>query len=66
MMKNTRKNKGLPLAKAKPDEFPIYSLQSRVAARALAEQKNKEKFTLVIRFVSPNGDVTYGPTFEIK
>lgn len=64
-MKNPRKEKLLPVAGPRPNDFPLYSLESRAAARAIVERKGKKKRLLVVQFVSPNGDITDGPTFEV-
>ena len=60
-MNNAGKQQRLPVAEVKPGDFPLGSLESRVAARALAERKSKPKRVLQIRFLSPDGTVTDGP-----
>jgi hypothetical protein len=42
----------------RPGDFPIGSLESRAAARALVESKGKkEAFRIVVRFIKPDGSV---------
>jgi hypothetical protein len=50
-MNNTGKVQLLPVAEVKPGDFPLGSLESRVAARALAERKNETKCVFSIRFM---------------
>lgn len=50
-MNNARKMQPLPVAKVKPGDFPLGSLESRVAARAIAERKNDEKCVYQIQFI---------------
>ena len=40
-----------------PEDFPLGSLESRVAARALAEHKNEPERRIVIRFGDGRVDV---------
>lgn len=60
-MNNTGKQQSLPVAEVKPGDFPLGSVESRAAARALAERKRKTKRIIQIRFVSPDGTATDGP-----
>ena len=60
-MHNTGEQQPLPVAEVKPGDFPLGSLESRAAARALVERKSKPKRIIQIRFLSPDGTVTDGP-----
>lgn len=60
-MHNTGEQQPLPVAEVKPGDFPLGSLESRAAARTLAERKSKPKRVLQIRFVSPDGSIEDGP-----
>jgi hypothetical protein len=64
-MNNTRKEQPLPGAEVKPSDFPLCSVESRAAVRALAERKSKPKRIIQIRFVSPDGTATDGPRFVL-
>jgi hypothetical protein len=65
-MNNAGKKQMLPVAEElKPGDFPLCSVESREAARALAERKSKPKRIIQIRFVSPDGTATDGPRFVL-
>jgi len=52
-MNNTGKQQPLPVAELKPGDFPLGSVESRAAARMLAERKvEAPKQVWSIRFVS--------------
>jgi hypothetical protein len=52
-MNNTEKQHSLPVAEMKPGDFPVGSIESRAAARMLAERKKAAvKQVLRIQFVS--------------
>jgi hypothetical protein len=46
-------------------EFEIGSLESRAAARALAQDRNKEEMTIQIVLVSPDGSRNNGSLLRI-
>jgi|HubBroStandDraft_4_1064222.scaffolds.fasta_scaffold1329925_1 hypothetical protein len=50
-MNYARKPQPLPVAEVKPGDFPLGSMESRAAARALAERKNEGKRILMIQFI---------------
>jgi hypothetical protein len=64
-MDDIRKEQQLPLAEVKPGDFPLCSMESRAAARAFAESKNRAKQIIQIVLVSPDGSKEDGPRIEL-
>jgi hypothetical protein len=49
----------------KPGDFPIGSVQSRAAARAIVDATKKEETVIQIVYVSPSGERVNGPLIKI-
>ena len=45
----------------KPGDYPIGSVQSRAAARALVQERDKDELVIQIVYVSPDGTKKNGP-----
>jgi hypothetical protein len=50
----------------KPGEYPVGSLESRAAARALVENREKSALEIQIVYVSPDGKEVNGPKYKIQ
>ena len=50
-MNKARKEQPLPVAEVKPGDFPLGSIESRAAARALLERKNEAKHIRVLKIM---------------
>lgn len=48
-----------------PGHYPLGAVKSRAAARALVQDRQKEVKVIEIVYVSPDGNRTNGPRFEI-
>jgi hypothetical protein len=57
-----------PAAKSKPrpGDYPLGCLESRAAARAILQDKDKGKVVIQLVFVSPDGKREPGPQIKIQ
>ena len=53
------------MSEPKPGDYPLGSLESRAAARAIVESKEEQETVIQIVFVSPDGTRENGPQYRI-
>lgn len=53
------------LSAPKPGDYPLGSLESRAAARAIVDSKKREETVIQVVFVSPDGTRENGPLLRV-
>ncbi len=53
------------MSEPKPGDYPLGSLESRAAARALVDSEKEEEMVIQIVFVSPDGTTENGPIYRV-
>jgi len=53
------------MSEPKPGDYPLGSLESRAAARAIVDSQKVEEMVIQVIFVSPDGTRENGPQYRI-